>query len=70
MAFASGDRVRETSNTTGTGTYNLEGAAAGGYRSFVTGIGNANTCYYTATDGINWEVGLGTVTSATPNTLA
>lgn len=63
------DRVRETSTTTGTGTYDLSGAVTG-YQTFVAGIGDANTCYYCATDGTDWEVGVGTVTDAATDTLA
>lgn len=56
------DRVRETTNTTGTGTYTLAGAVTG-FQSFSV-IGNGNTTYYTVTDGTNWEVGIGTYTSS------
>lgn len=56
------DRVQETSTTTGTGTYTLAGAVTG-YQSFSV-IGNANKTYYAATDGTNWEVGIGTYTSS------
>lgn len=69
MSFVSADRVRETSTTTGTGTYNLAGAVAG-YRTFVAGIGDNNTCHYLATMGNDWELGLGTVGDASPDTLA
>lgn len=60
------DRVRETTITTGTGTYTLAGAVTG-FQSF-SGVGNGNTCYYAVTDGTRWEVGLGTW--ATGGTLA
>ncbi len=69
MALVHADRVKETSTTTGTGTYNLAGAATG-FQTFVAGIGTGNTCYYVAEDGTNWEVGIGTVTDASPDTLA
>lgn len=69
MAFLNADRVKETSTTTGTGTYSLAGAVAG-FRTFVAGIGTTNTCHYVAEDGTDWEVGIGTVTDATPDTLA
>lgn len=69
MPLVHADRVKETSTTTGTGTYSLAGAAAG-FRTFVAGIGNGNTCYYVAEDGTNWEIGWGTVTDATPDTLS
>ena len=69
MALVYADRVQETSSTTGTGTYDLSGAATG-FQGFVAGIGTTNTCYYVATDGSDWEVGLGTVTDAGTDTLA
>lgn len=56
------DRVKETTTTTGTGTLTLAGAAAG-FQSFSV-IGNGNTTYYTITNGIDWEVGIGTYTSS------
>lgn len=56
------DRVKETSTTTGTGTYTLGGAVAG-FQSFSAGVGANNTCHYVATDGSGWEVGVGTVNS-------
>lgn len=62
MALVVADRVQETTTTTGTGTYTLAGAVTG-YQSFAV-IGNANTTYYTVTDGTNWEVGIGTYTSS------
>jgi hypothetical protein len=62
MALVVKDRVKETTTTTGTGTYTLAGAVAG-FQSFGV-IGNGNTTYYSITDGTNWEVGLGTYTSS------
>jgi hypothetical protein len=60
MALVVFDRVKETSNTSGTGTIVLAGAVTG-YQSFAL-VGNANTTYYTIADqsGSNWEVGIGT----------
>ena len=71
MALVINDRVRETSTTSGTGTLNLAGAVTG-FRTFVDGIGDGNTTYYAIfEEGTNsFEVGLGTVTDATPDTLA
>ena len=71
MALVVADRVQETTTTSGTGTLSLAGAATG-YQSFVSGIGNGNTTYYVISDPIAnvWEVGLGTVTSGSPNTLS
>ena len=68
MALIHKDRVKETSTTTGTGTYTLAGAVAD-FQAFSV-IGNANTCYYTAFEaGAGWEVGIGTYT-AVGTTLA
>ena len=71
MALVINDRVRETSTTSGTGTLNLAGAVTG-FQTFVAGIGNSNTTYYAIfEEGTNlFEIGLGTVTDATPDTLA
>jgi len=71
MAFALNDRVKETSTTTGTGTFDLAGAETG-FESFVSGVGNGNQTYYAiSNDGTNeFEVGIGTVTDATPDTLS
>ena len=71
MAFALNDRVKETSTTTGTGTFDLAGAEIG-FESFVSGIGNGNITYYAiSNDGTaEFEVGFGTVTDATPDTLS
>ena len=64
MALVLADRVRETTTTTGTGTVTLAGAVTG-YQSFSV-VGNANTTYYViAGQGTSeWEVGIGTYTSA------
>ena len=71
MALALADRVKETSITTGTGTINLAGAVEG-FQTFVAGVGSGNTTFYAIedADGEGWEVGIGTVTDASPDTLA
>jgi hypothetical protein len=69
MSLQHADRVLETSTTTGTGTLNLAGATAG-FRTFVAGIGNGNSCFYTIEDGTDWETGIGTVTDAATDTLS
>ena len=71
MAFVLNDRVKETTTTTGTGTVNLAGAETG-FESFVAGIGNSNTTYYAIVHQSldEFEVGLGTITDASPDTLA
>ena len=67
MALVVADRVKETTTTTGTGTYTLAGAETG-FESF-SAIGNGNTTYYCCTDGTDFEVGIGTYT-ASGTTLA
>ena len=64
MALVIANRVKETTTTAGTGTVTLLGASAG-FQSFAV-IGNANTTYYTIAGqtGSQWEVGIGTYTSA------
>src|SRR6056300_1004077 len=70
MALVVNDRVKETSTTTGTGTFDLAGAVSG-FESFVTGIGNSNTTYYAiVNENGEFEVGLGTVTDAATDTLS
>ena len=70
MALVVNDRVKETSTTTGTGTFSLAGAESG-FESFVAGIGNSNTTYYAiVNENGEFEVGLGTVTDASPDTLS
>ena len=71
MALVINDRVKETSTTTGTGTIDLAGAETG-YESFVAGVGNGNTTYYAIelNSANEWEVGIGTVTDAAPDTLS
>ena len=64
MALVIKDRVKEASNTTGTDAYTLNGAEAG-FQSFAV-IGDGNTTYYAATDGTNWEVGVGTYSTTGP----
>ena len=71
MALVINDRVKETSTTSGTGTLDLAGASQD-FITFVAGVGDTNTTYYciaeTGTD--KFEVGIGTVTDAAPDTLS
>jgi hypothetical protein len=70
MAFKLNDRVKESSATTGTGTFTLGGAVSG-FETFSAGIGGSNTTYYCIfeTGTNNFEVGLGTLNSGA-STLA
>ena len=63
MTLQYADRVQETFTTTGTGTLSLAGAVVG-YQAFSAICSSGDTCYYAATDGTNWEVGLGTYTTS------
>lgn len=68
MALIIKDRVKETTATTGTGTVTLAGAV-NGFQTFLSAIGDGNTCYYAIALGSEWETGLGTYTSS-GNTLS
>ena len=72
MAFILNDRVKQTSTSTGTGTINLSATAETGYETFVAGIGTTNSTFYCIShDGTaEFEVGIGTVTDASPDTLS
>ena len=63
------DRVKETTTTTGTGTVNLAGAVEG-FETFVVGVGNGKETFYSIFAGTEFEVGRGTVTDASPDTLS
>lgn len=69
MAYIVADRVFETSTSTGTGSFNLAGSTAG-FRTFVAGVGNGNTCNYEINNGTDWEVGIATITDGSPDVLA
>jgi hypothetical protein len=66
MALVVNDRVKETSTTTGTGSFTLAGAVTG-FETFSSAIGNTNTTYYAIVNTTNgeFEVGLGTVGAGT-----
>ena len=70
MAFQFFDRTQETTTTTGTGTISMGGAVAG-YQAFsAAGFATGDTTIYCLLSGNNWEVGLGTLTSGAPWTMA
>ena len=64
------DRVLETTQTTGTGGYSLDGVSVDGRETFVDGIGSGNSSIYVAELATDWEIGIGTVTSGAPDTLS
>ena len=67
MALVLKDRVKETTTSTGTGSYAL-GNSVSGFQDFSV-IGDGNTTFYCCTDRTDFEVGLGTYSSS-GNTLA
>jgi hypothetical protein len=70
MALILKDRVKETTITTGTSSFALDGAVTG-YQAFSAAIGDGNTTYYAVylDNSTEWEVGIGTYSSS-GNTLA
>lgn len=67
MALKDGARIKETTQTQGTGALALDGAAIG-YNSFLDEIGENNTAFYWLFDANKqaWECGIATVL---PNSL-
>ena len=63
MSLVLADRVRQTSTTTGSGTFTLDGSVTG-FQSFSV-IGDGNTTYYTIALDSQWEVGIGTYSAGT-----
>lgn len=61
MAHVTGDRVKETTTTTGTGAVTLAGAVSG-FRAFSDVAANGDTVYYCIAhqSAAEWETGLGT----------
>jgi hypothetical protein len=66
MAFVTADRVRDTSTTAGSGSITVSGTAPTGFRTFSAVLSVGDTFYYAIqSQGANeWEVGLGTYSSA------
>ena len=63
MALVISDRVKETTTTSGTGTYTLGGAVTG-FETFTANFSDGDTTYYACTDNVDFEVGLGTFTAS------
>jgi len=64
MALQLFDRVLVTATANTTVSFTL-GSAVAGYQSFSV-MTNGNTTYYGASDGTNWEVGIGTYSTSGP----
>lgn len=67
------NRVKETTDTTGTGTLDLNGAATG-FRAFGDELTSGDEVFYLIVDDpdnpTSYEYGVGTFTSGTPDTLS
>lgn len=70
MALEYKDRVKDQTNSTGTGSLTIDGVAPAGYRTIASAHTTGATIRYSIVnaDGTQWEVGEGVWTSAT-NTL-
>jgi len=64
MAHQVADRIQQTGTANTTVSFTLSATTAG-YQSFSPAITVGNTTYYSANDGTNWEVGIGTLTNST-----
>ena len=67
-----GDRARQTTTTTGTGTISLNGATPAGWFSFAeSGLVSGRTCKYLVelSNGTDFAIIEGTFTSGSPSTL-
>jgi hypothetical protein len=64
MALVVYDRIQQTGTANTTVSFTLS-ATTTGYQSFAA-VGNGNTTYYSANDGTNWEVGIGTYSTTGP----
>jgi len=62
------DRVQVVTTTTGTGTLAL-GIATEGHRTFGETVGDGASVTYLLQSGDDWEIGTGTVTTGSPDTL-
>jgi hypothetical protein len=70
MSRVYADLVEETTATTGTGTLSLAGATTSN-RTFVAGIGDGNECGYAIKSSTGqYEIGIGTITDGSPDTLS
>ena len=68
MAFKLGDRILETTTSTGTTDISLSNVAPSGFNTFHSGVGHAVGTYYSIVHQTSdeWEVGYGVVTTGDP----
>jgi len=62
MSLQLGNRVKETSLTSGSGVITLNGAVDS-YQAFSSVLSSGDTTYYTILNNSDWEVGIGTYSS-------
>lgn len=71
MSFDLGLWIKQTTQTTGTGTLSFDSAVDTGFVTFVNSLGNGTTVGYVIDDGNGKkEAGIGTITSGSPDTLS
>lgn len=63
------DRIKEISQTIGTGPFSLEGAAQG-FSSFDSFYSDGDSVFYAITDGTNYEVGSGVFATGVENQIS
>jgi hypothetical protein len=64
MPLQIADRVQQSGSANTTVSFTLSGTVLG-FQTFSAAVTVGNTTYYAATDGLNWEVGIGTLTNST-----
>jgi ribosomal protein S13 len=64
MALKVADRVKQLTNTTGSGTLTLVSTPAG-FQSFSSALSNSDTTYYVLVENDDFEIGVGTYSSST-----
>lgn len=69
VEFSLKGRVLETTQTSGAGTYSLDGVSTTGRQSFLSAVGDGEKTAYVVSRGGTWEVAIGTVNAGTPVTL-
>ena len=65
MALKVADRVKQLTNTTGTGTLSLVVSTPAGFQSFSSVLSNSDTTYYVLVENDDFEIGVGTYASDT-----
>lgn len=64
MTTTVGNRIKETTSTSGTGPLTLLGAQSG-FQTFADVVGVGDYTYYCIIDSLDWEIGIGQLTNST-----